>query len=716
MLVSAEIMSSWRSLLLSEASDESSLNTISLIRNCLYFEGIFSDYCFISIGTDAIFHKICTASVVHDVGIHVSSVKTFKSSWPQDHQNCFTKCLLFLDAYAAFNLPSCCSEIPRPKQLASTFCGTLLKRMEISRRFINLMIISILEMKNSMPEERVLLIFPTLERIVSSACNSQEEMINLISAIDGKTWERLKDDRIAYPDYHPICVAVWEVLHSFDNVLFESSTAEKIGLTWHAIIPSKHITLIAAKSYLALWKRPRSELQRKRFLEAYELELADQSLAKQEKFQNSFVELLRILNVDAPSPYLAPYTCEEISSAYFDILNILDSDKSNFFRLNVQYWHYRQHEEDDEMDAEEGGIRELMDDVTAASVFFGPDISKLVPAVTHLSTFGRRLELLPDVLSNALISSEILDEPPLISSQKSEMLSIFVNCWNALAIAIPSNVFKASLKHAASSYFPSEQHRMLDLVFVEFTMNLNSAYKESLKIVKTLLEDEKREYSASSSPFHAYISYFKNSELSDLLRNRRKEFFRDLTEEAILKLHAMKKGSAGPEKIAIRKQKQSKYDFINTAAFPKALVEFLCDCLDSCPEEFLAEYFKELLAKMEPQSSNNDPKARNLIETLAVSMVLIKNGMAPNLLDAFMKALLIKEDPPKISLDFIKLPLVSDIVVSFVNNCENILRPLCTELQKLMLESEFETNMELFKEVRDRVLNQNFNVVYYPSC
>ena len=97
-------------------------------------------------------------------------------------------------------------------------------------------------------------------------------------------------------------------------------------------------------------------------------------------------------------------------------------------------------------------------------------------------------------------------------------------------------------------------------------------------------------------------------------------------------------------------------------------------------------------------------------------MVLVKNGTAPNLLDAFMKALLIKGDPPKISLDFIKLPLVSDIVVSFVNNSENILRPLCTELQKLMLGSECETNMELFKEVRDRVLNQNFNVVYYPSC
>ena len=303
--------------------------------------------------------------------------------------------------------------------------------------------------------------------------------------------------------------------------------------------------------------------------------------------------------------------------------------------------------------------------------------------------------------SNVLISSVILGEPPLPAGQKAAITTIFLKCWDALMTTLPFYVFKASYIHAAGYYFPSDRPTRLDHVFVEFTMNYTWACEESILILKSILQKETLLYSPAKSPFHAYISFFQNPILSESLKIKRKEFFSQLTIEATNILGAMK-STSGLGSSAVRRQSQTKYDFVTNPTFPKNLIEFLCDCLEACPPDFLAVYFDDLISKMNLDRPQRDVKSFNAFEVLAVSMIISKDTRT-NLIDEFMKALIINGDPPRISGNFVKLTLGSDIVVSFVNNSNNLARSFGSEIQRLLLESDYTQNLELFKKVREWV-------------
>ena len=585
-----------------------------------------------------------------------------------------------------------------------------------------------IEFKSSFALERFSICLGILNDFIRNETTTQEELSSLVENINDTTWKGLWRDMTQSANYFPILEILIDYLFDLDGMPFSNPINKKLNLTWHRHIVSTNNTGLLTILYLKLLeKKEFTSAIRTSLLQLIEakLSLNPSSSTQFQSARSQFLDFLQMLRNDTcPIP---SKTTIYLKMAYFDLILIAYENKKSLFRLCTLI-HYQSTLSEEstniaDEDIEEGeeieSAVEEMTDVAAAHYFFSASIDQFFPDYSRIKAIRGTC---PSVSSeNILLPTEIFKLQSLEIEKNKELIDLFVEYWKSVGITIPAYAFRSSI-HSIFNLLGSNDEHLLIRVYVQYLFSSSWAMKEYFDLIlnhvganysKTLslvlgFKDILKNFgSTESNPHFAYVI----------------QFLKDVLKSVAVQLAWLKIPNQVPKFNRKKSADESSFAFFSTPGFPKSLLAFLSDCLSSCPESIMLEFFQSLVHEMKLDRVPwlvRDIIDANIYEVVFVAIYL--HAESHLLKDVALKCLLLEENQNEKSFKFSemtpKLTMAHCLVQDFLVDSENFSRSIPKFIQETMLsriKSKTEANKKLFVYFKESVRLRMVNLIIFRS-
>ncbi|KAJ3254990.1 hypothetical protein HK103_006692 [Boothiomyces macroporosus] len=554
----------------------------------------------------------------------------------------FIKCIIFLDALTTSSKPKCCKFQILIKLLEPVADYTAKVNM------FDFVYYSFLELKTSLNErpDRLNDIMALWKEYMAFLVSSQEQMYQAINSLSQKTAVLFSKEK--------------HLLTLLLGLFFESKNAGAsqhfvdLGKSWHALVVRFHIPELVAQVYSLMVKHACEPLLVRRVLQSFEVGIGSKEYSTAEKFKDSFVKFLGILNSDSPA---ANCSHVDLNFAYFDLLNQAEKYKGLLFKVNIAICFYQSQsqtepqEMEDGEEGEEGMIDEFMNDIQAAYKFFPPPKLKLrLTSAESLEHVSKKVKAEPPhLINNPLVCFEVIN-----FAHKVENLKKF---WNVLASTIPASVFSQCLVEVIKTYYPRDEALVLDSILVPFIMQHRWAVEEFTPyLVDFSTKKSDFAISAESSPFEAISNHFASKKSNEteiemlFLKTVTNICIKQLEKVEFPKSGILKQLAAKRKQPSTAKDREELYRFLKWEVFPREFITVISNICNCSGSNIVTGYFSWLLQDI---SSKKESLGN---EEILLAAVLYNLEVKHSVMEEFAKCFLLEGE--KVTFDFVNYPLL----------------------------------------------------------
>ena len=522
-----DVLDKWKSIFFDPLSDSTAIDSrkpVSL--NNVVVEVLFASSTFASdveVGVDKMLRFYKISSIKHEVDLHYSYLDSFmKKRTSPSFANVMLlvlKCIILRDTFCSGTNPICCQHEKNAKPL-SFFVQkqkNALASADGQLAIIDSIFNGYLDLKNSLAgnPDRLNDLILCYRNFLLENCDNQNGSTQILNSLRPNTIARLQKDfessAINSSNTSLVSLLCYDLHNNYgpNNQLLSSGG-------WEPALVKLGIPELIAKSYANLTSMSSTETIRYKILERFESLLTSKSKETKDQSQELFQKTIGIL-AEQNEGNIADG--EKFVLAYFDILNLANSNLRTLFRVNVQLLFLLQQTDDTNMELEEGeefGMGTgIPDDVTATALMFRPHFNQICSDQIGFSQKADSYEISP----NILIFHEILQKRPESIAEFQRLQRLILDYWNFVAIEIPSDLFQQSLEQLISQCFGTNLDQMVDYVFVKFIFSHFWVVDYATQALVTMLSNEKFEYSISLNPIRAFIEHFSklDAESDDLI-------------------------------------------------------------------------------------------------------------------------------------------------------------------------------------------------------
>ncbi|KAJ3270085.1 hypothetical protein HDV01_000579 [Terramyces sp. JEL0728] len=627
-------------------------------------EFLVSNFCTDVLFVDAIFKQDSSIElrdmkfewkmIEHEPEQHIAYLEMIKEKVIQGTPNMnmlgtvFIKCIVFLESLTCSSKPKCC----KFNLLTSLLdAGSEYEKKETILDFI---FYGFLELKVSLNErpDRLRDIMSLWQAYLGFLITSQEKMYRAINSLSSETATLLVKES--------------ELLTSLISTFIKHKDAlgsqefTEMRKSWHALCVRFHQPEMVAQVYTSMVKFAFESLLIRRILQNYEVGISSSDYSTAEKYKESFVKFLGILNSSAPAANCDPV---DLNFAYFDLLNQAEKFKGLLFKVNIAICFYISQSQTEPMEmedgeeGEEGMIDEFMNDTQAAFKLFPPPKLKLrIADPASLEHVPKKVKTeTPPVINNPLVCFEVLNFARKVENAKS-ITRKMLEFWNVLASTIPAQVFSQCMIEVIKTYYPREEALVLDEILVQFIMQHQWAVEEcSRYLVEFTTKLSGNSLAPESSPFATIAKHIGSQTantkvallflktISNMCIKRMEKV--DFPRTGILKQLASKR-----KQVLTLKDKEELYRFLKWDVFPKDLVSLISQICMSAGNSIIDPFFSQQLQEMNKKSENMGNNE------IFLASILNQCDTSHTVLESFTKLFLLEND--KLKFNFIHFPLL----------------------------------------------------------
>ena len=583
----SEVMKAWNSIIFDPAFENSAMGARknvfvnNVVVEVLFASSSFSKDVEVRIDQDQRFYK--STLIKHEPEIHHQYLDyLLKKKLNPSLSNIFPvvmKCIVLRDTLCHGTGPKCC----QTKTSSYPLCYLVQKqKQELNSSVSQISIVDsifngCLDLSQSLSAnpERLHDLLTGYKLFLVNSCSSQVEIVQILNSLRAPTITRLQKEFDSLGPVNLLSVLMGSFKGDLDC---DESFRDSYG-SWETALLRIGIPDLNALAYIHLFQSRKSEIVRIKYLEKFEemLSSTGKDLA-QEAFQNS----VGILAGQIQSKLLHDYTPEILLSAYFDILNLADSNLRNLFKVNVRLLFMLQQPANEDEELEEGEELGMgldgPDDVTAAALLFRPRLKQI-------GAFDHTIEVY-ESSPNILIFPEILQARPDDPFESKRLLRLMVDYWTFASIEIPANVFNQSLEQVILHYFGSIANQMLDHVFVKFMFTHYWTIEVILPPLLAMVGNVKELLSDTVSPISALYDHFSLLSVASNPSAEERRFLEVLVLE-ITKLIPSPDPAGAKNQVKHAKKKTKPLEPKFAGKFPRNQVKFLAGLIAVMPKNMI---------------------------------------------------------------------------------------------------------------------------------